>query len=153
MTRSASAALPTLTHSLTHPLVHSLITGETETERKEKDYGSENELQRDTMVRQAEDERGRGCVCVCEKVCERRIETLMDGSGDEEIELSETNQSPDIKRGEGEIGRRFPIGSPTYSISYSVTPLRTNTLQVTRCTFPFALTLTQKRHHADYEES
>lgn len=34
----------------------------------------------------------------------------MDGSGDEQIELSETNQRPDIKR-EGEIGRSSPIGS------------------------------------------
>ena len=34
----------------------------------------------------------------------------MDGSGDEQIELSETNQRPDIKR-EGEIGRSSPTGS------------------------------------------
>lgn len=71
-------------------------------------------MQRDSL-RQAQDERGRGCVW--EKVCARRRETLMDGSGDGEIELSETNQSPDIKR-EGEIGRRFPIGSqPTVSLT------------------------------------
>ncbi len=41
----------------------------------------------------------------------------MDGSGDGEIELSETNQRPDIKR-ERELGRRFPIGSqPTVSLT------------------------------------
>lgn len=68
-------------------------------------------------MRQAEDERGRGCVCVWERVCERRRETLMDGSGDGEIELSETNQSPDIKR-EREIGSRISIGSqPTVSLT------------------------------------
>ena len=50
-------------------------------------------------------------------VCERRRETLMDGSGDEEIELSEINQSRDIKR-EREKGRRFSIGSqPTVSLT------------------------------------
>lgn len=69
-------------------------------------------------MRQAEDERGRGCVC--ERLCERRRETLMDGSGDGEIELSETNQSPDIKREREReiIGRRVSIGSqPTVSLT------------------------------------
>lgn len=47
----------------------------------------------------------------------REEETLMDGSGDGEIELSETNQSRDIKR-EREKGRRFSIGSqPTVSLT------------------------------------
>lgn len=58
---------------------------------------------------------------------ERERETLMDGSGDGEIELSETNQSGDIKR-EREIGGGF--------LQYL---LQCNfiTLQVAQCTFPF----------------
>lgn len=42
----------------------------------------------------------------------------MDGSGDEEIELSETNQRRDIKRERERQGRRFSISSqPTVSLT------------------------------------
>lgn len=109
MTRSASAAMPARPHSL----IHSLIKGE----RKEWMMGvkmSCKETQRETSWGW---ERKRVRVCVWERACERRRETLMDGLGDGEIELSETNQSRDIKR-EREIERRFSIGSqPTVSLT------------------------------------
>lgn len=81
MTRtSASAALHAHTHSLTHPFTHSPIR-----------------------------ERGRMGVKMRHNVSVCVRETLMDGSGDGEIELSETNQSRDIKR-QREIWSRFSIG-------------------------------------------
>lgn len=63
----------------------------------------------------ADNEKGRGCVCVRE----RERQTLMDGSGAVERELSETTQNTDGGWGVRDL---HPV--------YCVTPLRTSPLQV-----------------------
>lgn len=139
MTRSASEAMLAHPHPFPHPLIHSLITGEGKKERMMEVKMSCKEKRCDA----SQGREKRVCVSVRDK------QTLMDGLGDGKIELSETNQSWDIKRSreKKEIGRGFSIGSqPTVSLTVLLNYVAAHCRSRSPPFIPLTIRLTQKYH-------